>query len=83
MQVRGDYFNSLLDTADGTFHNREMLMRLLKASPTGEVVSMKERGVGSSRRPVFHAGKGRSCGKSIYTPTVPCGCLCINSWETS
>lgn len=38
-QVRGDYFNSLLDTDDGVFHNKEMLMRLLKASPQGEVVS--------------------------------------------
>ncbi|CAM9301679.1 unnamed protein product [Ectocarpus sp. 4 AP-2014] len=36
-KVRGDRFNSILDTADGVFHNREMLMRLLKASPNGEV----------------------------------------------
>eukprot|EP00752_Nemacystus_decipiens_P001972 g1896.t2 len=38
-KVRGDYFNSLLDTDDGVFHNKEMLMRLLKASPHGEVAA--------------------------------------------
>ncbi|CAM9994730.1 unnamed protein product [Scytosiphon promiscuus] len=36
-KVRGDYFNSLLDSEDGVFHDRELLMRLLKASPNGVV----------------------------------------------
>lgn len=37
--MRGDYFNSLLDTEDGVFRDRGMLMGLLKASPNEKVVS--------------------------------------------
>lgn len=32
-------FFSLLDKDDGVFHNRDFLMKLLKATPGGDVVS--------------------------------------------
>lgn len=37
--MRGDFFYSLLDSDDGVFHNRDFLMRLLNATPSGDVVS--------------------------------------------
>eukprot|EP00904_Undaria_pinnatifida_P009806 jgi/Undpi1/5956/HiC_scaffold_2.g01230.m1 len=36
-KVKGDFFFSLLDKEDGVFHNRELLMRLLSATPGGDV----------------------------------------------
>ncbi|CAM9228363.1 unnamed protein product [Hapterophycus canaliculatus] len=45
-KVRGDYFNSLLDADDGVFHDRELLMRLLKASPNGVVAEPSTTGSG-------------------------------------
>lgn len=77
--MRGDYFNSLLDTADGKFHNREMLMRLLKASPNGEVVSMGGWSEGRQNRTVLRSGGGGrgaflciSTNRYIHTPGKLC-----------
>ena len=38
-QVKGDFFYSLLDTDDGVFHNKDLLINLLKATPGGDAVS--------------------------------------------
>lgn len=46
IQVKGDMFYSLLDTDEGIFHNRDFLMRILKATPGGDVVSAGNHGGG-------------------------------------
>lgn len=81
MKVRGDYFNSLLDTDDGVFHNKEMLVRLLKTSPHGEVVSAGGGNTGRRvlARPVLLFASTCRMRKGLFCSEKPLGsALCLD-----